>query len=263
MFKNMEKYREFSSTGKMADPVFIIIDKEVEKASNYANRLVCSNPKYAFALLLKEFFECKNDFGIGKGSIVSKDACLEDGISIGCNCLIEDGVTIGRGTKIYHNVVIREGTVIGRDCVVKSNTVIGEEGYGYSKCGGHIVHVPHFGHVVIEDGVEIGSNCSIDRGTMENTVIGEGSKIDNLCHIAHNVQIGKNVMIVAHSVICGSVCVKDNAYIAPGGMIKNQVEIGENCLVGMGSVVLDNTQGNKVYVGIPAKQLKDAKDVDL
>ena len=111
--KNMEKYREFSSTGKMADPMFIIIDKEVEKASNYANRLVCSNPKYAFALLLKEFFECKNDFGIGKESIVSKDACLEDGISIGCNCLIEEGVTIGRGTKIYHNVVIREGTVIG------------------------------------------------------------------------------------------------------------------------------------------------------
>lgn len=261
--KNFKKYQKFGDFERKVVPALIIIDAETEAASTYPTRLVCDNPKYVFSLILKEFFEDKAETGIGKGSIVSEEAYLEGAISIGCNCVIERDVSIGEGTKIYHNVVIRKGTVIGKNCVIKSGTVIGEEGYGYSQHEDKIVHTPHFGYVVLEDEVEIGSNCSIDRGTMGNTVIGMGSKIDNLCHIAHNVQIGKNVMVVANSIICGSVCIKDGAYIAPGGIIKNQIEIGEKCVVGMGSVVLNNTQNNKVLVGVPAKELRDVGKEDL
>lgn len=90
---------------------------------------------------------------------------------------------------------------------------------------------------------------------MESTIIGKRCKIDNLCHIAHNVQIENNVMIVAGSVICGSVYIKRGAYIAPGGIIKNQIEIGENCVVGMGSVVLNDTEQGRVVAGVPARNL--------
>lgn len=260
--KNIHRYQSFKNTKKIM-PALIVIDREVDRASDYTNKLVCDNPKYIFALILREFFEEKLNAGIGEGTIVSKNAFLQEDVSIGCNCVIEDDAVIGSGTRIYHNVIIRRGTVIGKNCIIKSGTVIGEEGYGYSNNEDEIIHVPHLGYVVLEDEVEIGSNCSIDRGTMENTVVGKGSKIDNLCHIAHNVQIGKNVMIVAGSIICGSVHIKDRAYIAPGGIIKNQVEIGEKCIIGMGSVVLSNTQKEKVLVGVPAKNLRDVKNEDL
>ncbi len=260
--KNSHRYQSLKNTEEIK-PALIVIDREVEKISNYTNKLVCDNPKYIFALILREFFEEKVNTGIGEGSIVSKNAFLQENVSIGCNCVIEDDVIIGSGTRIYHNVTIRKGTVIGKNCIIKSGTVIGEEGYGYANNKDEIIHMPHFGYVVLEDEVEIGSNCSIDRGMMESTVVGKGSKIDNLCHIAHNVRIGRNVMIVASSVICGSVHIRDGAYIAPGGIIKNQVEIGEKCIIGMGSVVLSDTQKEKVLVGIPARNLRDVKNEDL
>ena len=261
--KDFYRYQKYKNEEKKIIPALIVIDREVDNVSDYANKLVCDNPKYVFALILREFFEQKVNTGIGEGSVVSKNAFLQEDVSIGCNCVIEDDVIIGSGTRIYHNVIIRRGTIIGKNCIIKSGTVIGEEGYGYSRNEDEIIHVPHLGYVVLEDEVEIGSNCSIDRGTMENTVVGKGSKIDNLCHIAHNVQIGRRVMIVAGSIICGSVHIKDRAYIAPGGIIKNQVEIGEKCIIGMGSVVLSNTQKEKVLVGVPAKNLRNVKNEDL
>ncbi len=261
--KDFYRYQKYKNEEKQIIPALIVIDREVDNVSDYANKLVCDNPKYVFALILREFFEQKVNTGIGEGSVVSKNAFLQEDVSIGCNCVIEDDVIIGSGTRIYHNVIIRRGTIIGKNCIIKSGTVIGEEGYGYSRNEDEIIHVPHLGYVVLEDEVEIGSNCSIDRGTMENTVVGKGSKIDNLCHIAHNVQIGRRVMIVAGSIICGSVHIKDRAYIAPGGIIKNQVEIGEKCIIGMGSVVLSNTQKEKVLVGVPAKNLRNVKNEDL
>lgn len=251
--KDIQNYHKRNTD--QINPALIVIDREVNKVSNYTNKLVCDNPKYIFFLILSEFFEEKPKSGIEEGSYISEKAILNKGISIGAGCIIEDNVIVGNGTKVYHNVVIRKGTIIGENCIIKSGTVIGEEGYGYSVDNGKMVHVPHLGNVIIEDEVEIGSNCSIDRGTMENTIIGKGSKIDNLCHIAHNVQIDKNVMIVAGAIICGSVHIESGAYIAPGAIIKNQIEIGERCVIGMGSVVLNNTDSGKVVAGVPAKNL--------
>lgn len=253
--KNIHNYHKMNC-GEI-NPMLIVIDREVDKASNYTNRLVCDNPKYVFSLILRKFFVESPHSSIGEGNFINKGAVLDSDVSIGCGCIIEDEVTIGKGTEIYHNVVIRKGTIIGKDCIIKSGTVIGEEGYGYSTNHGRMMHVPHLGNVIIEDGVEIGSNCSIDRGTIESTVIGKGSKIDNLCHIAHNVQIGQNVMIVAGSIICGSSCIKDGAYIAPGGIIRNQIEIGEECIVGMGAVVTKDIENNKVAIGVPARIIRE------
>lgn len=261
--KNINKYAKLKELAKEISPALIIIDKEVDKVSHYSNRLVCDNPKYYFSIIVKEFFGEKITAGIGRGSIIGERASISNHVFVGCNCVIEDDVTIGSGTKIYHNVIIRKGTVIGKNCVIKSGTVIGEEGYGYSVKGNEVVHIPHFGNVILEDEVEIGSNCSIDSGTMGSTFIGKRSKIDNLCHIAHNAKIGKNVMIVAGSIICGSVHVNDGVYIAPGAIIRNQIEIGGKSIIGMGSVVLNDTQRAKVLAGVPAKVLREADNEDL
>ncbi len=261
--KNIQCYKKDVKAGKEITPALIVIDREVDQITSYYNKVVCSNPKYVFALILREFFEEKSVIGTGRGSIISRNAYLYENVSVGCNCIIEDDVIIGSGTKIYHNVVIRKGTVIGRNCIIKSGTIIGEEGYGYTHYRDEMIHLPHLGYVELGDEVEIGSNCSIDRGTMENTIVGKGSKIDNLCHIAHNVQIGRDVMIVAGVIICGSVQIKDGAYIAPGGIVRNQVTIGKNCIIGMGSVVLKDTQQEKVLAGVPARNLRDVKNEEL
>ena len=261
--KNIQRYKKMQDMKLDINPTLIVIDNEVDKVSNYQNKIICNNPKYVFYLILKTFFAEEQEPGIGKNSFIGRNVKLSSPIFIGNNCTIEDDVVIGRNTKIYHNVVIRSGTVIGSNCVIKSGTVIGEEGYGYCNSDNGLFHIPHFGHVVIGDNVEIGSNCSIDCGTMNDTIIGSGSKIDNLCHIAHNVQIGKKVMIVAGVVIGGSAHIKDKAYIAPGSIVRNQIEIGKGCIVGLGSVVLKDTQQDKVMAGVPAKILREVGKEDL
>ena len=265
--KNMQRYWRIDENAKkeVIEPKLIVVDSDVSEVCGWKNKLVVKNPKYVFYLILKEFFANKNIVGIGKGSIISESVILGDNVSIGSGCVVEDDVCIGNNTKIYHNVVLRSGTVIGKNCVIKSCTVIGEEGYGYSESGegNGWFHVPHFGKVVVGDEVEIGSNCSIDCGTIENTIIGNGTKIDNLVHIAHNAIIGEYVRVVAGTVICGSSHIKDRVYIAPGGIIKNQIKIEENSIIGVGTVVLENVPKGKVLVGMPARVLRDVGKEDL
>ena len=190
-FSSLSSYKKNTITWLKKDGMKIppevsvcVVQQGVEAEAKV--KIVCSNSKNVFFSILEKFWgdnDNKSNY-TGENSIIMKNVQLGEDVLIGNNCVIEENVDIGKGTKIYHNVVIRKGTIIGENCTIKSGTVIGEEGYGYSQHENGIVHVPHFGHVVLEDDVEIGSNCSIDRGTIENTVIGKGSKIDNLCHIA-------------------------------------------------------------------------------
>ena len=140
---------------------------------------------------------------------------------------------------------------------IEHGAVIGSDGYGYSRAkDGKIEPFPHIGGVHIEDDVYIGANTCIDRGSLGDTVIGKGSKIDNLVHIAHNVIIGENVMVIANSMIAGSVNVRNNSWIAPSASILNQKSIGEGSTVGIGAVVLKDVEAKTVVSGVPARPLK-------
>lgn len=135
--------------------------------------------------------------------------------------------------------------------VIGKNTVIGEDGFGYARAeDGTLVKMPHRGNVVIEKNVNIGSNSCIDRAVVGSTVIGEGTCIDNLVHIAHGVKIGKNCLIVAGTVIGGSCEIGDNVFIGINASIKNKVSIGDNCIVGMGAIVLADVPDNLTVKGI-------------
>ncbi len=227
-------------------------------AVDIENMIISSASKELFFAILHHFWGQKRKEGsIGEGTIISKGASIASSVSIGCNCTIIGKITIGERTIIENNVVIQGNVNIGSNCIIHSGTVIGCDGYGYYFVGdGTIEKVEHFGRVIIEDKVEIGANACIDRGTIDDTIIGFNSKIDNLVHIAHNVQVGKNVCVVAGAVICGSAKLKNGAYVAPGGIVKNQIEIGENALVGLGAVAIKPVEGSMVVAGVPAKPIR-------
>lgn len=138
-----------------------------------------------------------------------------------------------------------------------NGNVIGNSGFGYVKDNdGSWFEMPHFGSVVFGPGVQIGNNNNIDRGVIGDTVIGEGTKIDSLVHVAHNCQIGKRCLIVAGAIIGGSVEIGDHSFIGMNASIKQKVKIGKNCIIGAGAVVLNDVPDGETWAGVPAIKIK-------
>lgn len=183
-----------------------------------------------------------------------------ENVSIGKNVVIEDGVIIGSNTIIEHNVVIHSGTVIGECCIIRSGAVIGGEGYGFVNDGELTLRQPFIGGVYLGNRVEVGYNCSIVRGAVEDTVLEDDVKLDNLVHIAHDVNIGKGSTITAGVSFCGYVCVGENTRIAPNATIKQRINVGSNALIGLGAVVTKNVGNNEIVAGNPAKVLRTIKN---
>lgn len=155
-------------------------------------------------------------------------------------------------TPIPCKIIKGDNVVIGEHCS------IGHDGYQYilDEDTDKLIKFPHYGNIILEDDVEIGNNVCIARGALSNTILRKGVKVDNLVHIAHNVDVGENTQIIAHAIIAGSVKIGKNCWIAPASCIKNQVVIGDNVLIGMGAVVLKNVESNSVMIGNPAKLLR-------
>ena len=185
---------------------------------------------------------------------------ISNSANIAPGCVIINSV-IGDNVYIYPNCTI-SNAIINENVKIASGTQIGSDGFGYEKDSvtGELIKFPHFGKVIIHRNVDIGANTCIDRGTINDTIIEENTKIDNLVHIAHNVHIGKNCAVIAHAMIGGSTIIKDNVWISPSSVIRDGIVIGENTLIGMGSVVTKNIPPNEIWVGNPAKFLKTKSD---
>jgi len=172
------------------------------------------------------------DVFIGAFTCVGKNSIIGDGCQLRAGSKVGDNVTIGRNCVLHPNVFVEDGCKIGDNVVLHSGVVIGADGFGYVRDGQHgYVKFPQIGTVVIEDNVEIGANTCVDRGALGETRIGEGTKIDNLVQIAHNVQIGKRVVIAAQTGISGSTVIEDDCVI--GG----QVGMGDHARVLSGAVI--------------------------
>lgn len=141
---------------------------------------------------------------IEAGCVIGKDVVLKDNVIIGPNTTLGDGVVIGENSRLYANVTIYHQVSLGTSCIVQSGAVIGSDGFGYANESGVWVRIPQTGKVIVGDDVDIGANACIDRGALKDTVIGNGVKIDNLCHIAHNVEIGEHTAMAGMTGVAGS-----------------------------------------------------------
>lgn len=236
--------------------LLFIGNKMVEEVPDGMCFIACKDSKAAFFSVVEHFFIQKKGAEISDKAVIETDR-IGANVSIGHFTYICEDVTIGDNVTIGTNVSIECPCSIGCNTVIGSGTVIGNDGYGYyTDSTGHSKKVPHTGGVQIGCYVEIGANVCIDRGTIDDTVIKDYVKIDNLCHIAHNVTIEEDAMVVALSLLGGSSCVGKGAYLAPGVMVMNQRHIGADALVGMGAVVLQDAPPNMVLAGVPARVLK-------
>ena len=186
-------------------------------------------------------------------TIIGDDTVIESGSVIKKNCLLE------HHCHLYPNVVLYEHTVLKDHVILHAGVIVGSDGFGYVKDKMQIYKFPQLGKVIIENNVEIGSNSTIDRGSLADTVIGANSKIDNLCHIAHNVKIGKNLLMAAQSGIAGSTTIGDNVTISGQVAIIDNVNIGSNVTIGGKSGVIGNIEDNAVVWGSPARPIAQTK----
>lgn len=254
--KNKEEYL-FNSKAHV-----IICEKEIDTSKVDLNKkciIKVDNPKLLFIKIVDKFFTKKNIPEIHKTAIIHPEAEISKTCYIGPNSYIGKCI-IGENTVIHGNNFIYDNTKIGNEVIIHAGTVIGSDGFGYQReKNGEFIKFPHLCGVIIGNNVEIGSNTSIDRGTLGNTIIEDGCKIDNLVHIAHNVKICKNTAVIAHTIIGGSVIIGKNTWIAPNSTIRDQITIGENVVIGMGAVVTKNVPDNETWIGSPAKLINRNK----
>lgn len=221
------------------------------------------NPKEVFFAILRHFWGEKQVEGsVGEGTVLSGRALIDPTAVIGCNCTITGDVEIGAHTVIEHNVVIQGHVRIGENCYIQSGAVIGIAGFGFSKDQQtkRRTRVEHFGGVEIGDDVFIASHVNIERGTIDDTVIGNGVKIAPSTLIAHNNVIGEDTIIIS-SALYGSVKVGARSYIA-ASTIENQMVIGDDTVIGMGSVVNTPIGDHVIAYGTPARVVRE-NDSDL
>ena len=238
----------------------IIVDKDVVFSEVLRNQgkvlLVVNNPKLAIAKAGNEFFVEKPTPGIHPSAVIHPDAQIGENVFVGANTVIEN-CTIGDDTIIDANVHIYSPVIIGKHCSVKSGAVLGGMGFGFEKDeNGNLFRFPQIGNLFIGDYVEIGANTCIDRGALSDTVIGDYCKINNLCHIAHNNKIGKNVVITAQVNISGSNVIENDVWIAPNASIRGWLTIGKGATIGMGAVVTKDVPAGETWVGNPARKLE-------
>ena len=196
------------------------------------------------------------DVRFGNNVLVGKNVKIGKNSEIGPNSIIHQNVIIGEKCVIGCGSIIRN-SILGDNVVIQDNTKIGQKGYGFIPLKGVNFKFPHIGKVLIKENVEIGSGCTIDRGSVDDTIIGENTYLDNQVHIAHNVQIGSNCMIAGQVGFAGSSRIGDNVQIGGQAGISGHLKIGSNVKIGGGSGVVKNVDDNQIVMGYPAVSLKE------
>jgi UDP-3-O-[3-hydroxymyristoyl] glucosamine N-acyltransferase len=237
-----------------------------------------ANPRIAFARALAIFFpEPAFAPGIHPSSVIAASAQLDptvhigphctvgERVKLGANCVLQAGVfvgddcALGEGSHLFPNVTVYARSQIGRRVRIHAGTVIGSDGFGYVFDGGFHRKIPQIGNVVIGDDVEIGSNASVDRGALGSTVIGKGTKIDNLVQVAHNVEIGAHSILCAQVGIAGSTTLGNFCVLAGQVGVAGHLKIGSQVTIGSKAGVMNNIPNGEVWLGIPARPDKQAK----
>ncbi|MGC4047233.1 MAG: UDP-3-O-(3-hydroxymyristoyl)glucosamine N-acyltransferase [Armatimonas sp.] len=256
----------------------ILTSPSVDLAINVSKAFIqVENPRFAFAQLLNIFapeqflareihpqavvgndLRAGANVAIGAGAVIGENVQLGNNVTIYPLAFIGDDCEIGDDTVIYPNTTILRGTIVGARCVLHAGGVYGADGYGFVTVGGVHQKIPQIGHVWIGDDCEIGANVTIDRARTGATRIGNGSKIDNLVHIAHNVQIGEHCLVIAQVGLAGGVSLGDRVVIAGQAGVKEQVKIGAGAVIAGQSGVFGDIAPGAFVSGHPARPHREA-----
>jgi UDP-3-O-[3-hydroxymyristoyl] glucosamine N-acyltransferase len=233
---------------------FIIINKNVPFPNEKA-LLVVADPFEAYQAIVDHYRpfrpsmkKVSESASVGEGSVIMPNAYLGNEVVIGKNCII------------YPNVTILDHVIIGDDVVIQAGTIIGSDAFYYNKKTDRDIHYKKMkscGRVVIQNGVEIGAGCTIDRGVTSDTIIGEGTKIDNLVHIGHDTVIGRNCLFAAQVGIAGATTIEDNVILWGQVGVSKTLTIGNGAIVYAQSGVKDSIEGKKVYFGSPVEDARE------
>ncbi len=230
----------------------------------------------AFAKLLEAYNSMQEpETGISEQANLHDSVQIGEEVYIAPGCQIEAGVKIGKGTKIYSNTVIGKDCQIGENCLIHSGVqlyrqtilganvslhsgvIIGADGFGFAPKGSEYAKVPQIGNVILEDGVEIGANTTIDRATLGSTIIRKGVKLDNLIQIGHNVEIGENTVIAAQAGVAGSTKIGANCMIGGQVGIAGHLKIGARVKIAAQSGIMNDIEDDSVIMGSPAFAVSD------
>jgi UDP-3-O-[3-hydroxymyristoyl] glucosamine N-acyltransferase len=221
------------------------------------------NPRLAFIKAVNHMQNEAIERKISPHALISKTA------KIGSNCRIDDlsvigdNCSIGDNTIIYDRVSLVRNCKIGRNCTIQSGVTMGFDGFAYERLpNGELEKFPHLKGVVIGDNVEVSSSCLIARGSLSDTVIGDGTKLDAAVYVAHNVKIGRNCLLTGGARLGGTVRIGEQCWIGLNCTIKQKVRIGNNAIVAAGAVVLRDVTDGDVVAGVPAKSIKDKVTTD-
>lgn len=240
------------------------------------NLIEMDNPYLGFAKLLTLFYTVPHpplgvlpeavigtdvtfgeEISIYSGAVIGNNVSIGDRVVIYPGAVIYDGVTIGDDCVIHANAVVRERCRLGNRCKLQPGAVVGSDGFGYAPDGSSYYPIPQIGIVVLEDDVEIGANATVDRAALEVTLIGRGTKLDNLVQVAHNCRIGEDCMIVSQVGIAGSSKIGNHVTLAGQVGVVGHVSIGDNVIVGAQAGVPGSLDSNAYYSGSPAMPHKD------
>ena len=195
---------------------------------------------------------------IGPYVVLEDDVSIGDGTRIGSHSVVGRGTWVGARTRLHPHVVVYHGSVVGNDVIVHAGARLGADGFGYTLVEGEHRKMPQVGRCVVEDGVEIGANTTIDRGSLGDTVVGRGVKIDNLVQIAHNVRLGALTLVAALVGVAGSTRVGKRVWLGGQAGIINQREIGDDARIAVASVVTRDVPPGETVSGHPARPHRQA-----
>jgi UDP-3-O-[3-hydroxymyristoyl] glucosamine N-acyltransferase len=271
--------RSRGAAAESSGAAVILVPRDLDSHSDRWIRV--DDPYFAFSQVLREWFweipapegvssdavidasaVLASDVRIGPRVVIGEDAIIGEGVIIREGCSIGRGATIGRRSVLYPNVTIYHDVAIGERCIIHAGAVIGADGFGFATRGGRHHKIPQIGSVRIGNDVEIGACSTIDRGTLNDTVVGEGTKIDNQVMIAHNVQVGKHCFFAAQSGVAGSTEIGD--YCAFGGQsgAVGHVRLGREVLVAAKTAVTKSFEGPVTLAGVPARPLRETRRSD-
>lgn len=203
-----------------------------------------------------------SDVSIGPLAVIGSNVHIGERSRIGAHCILEKGAVLGTDCRIDSGAVIRYDTVIGSRVIIQSGAIIGSDGFGNAREKGTFIRIPCFGNVVIEDDVEIGAGCMIDRGNFESTVIRKGCRLDNLVHIAHNVSVGEHTAIAAQAGVSGSTRIGNRVLIGGQAGFVGHLEIGDDSFIGAQAGVSKDVKPGEKVTGYPARDIMTVRRIE-